>query len=126
MHSLISAKIFGQVHALIPLKLLTQLIFVTQITVITVVTVQEVEDNMSSYKTIPMSTEEIQELFLNQGTHYKIDLASSKLQGEAFITYIANMQMDCSLPLDVEVSSEEGTTLGADYVWDNLFGGKLK
>ena len=28
---------------------------------------------------------------------------------------------------DVEVSSEEeGTTLGADYVWDNLFGGKLK
>lgn len=54
-----------------------------------------------------MSTEEIQDLFLNQGTHYEINLEDSKLQGEAFITYIANMQMNCSLPLEVKVSSEK-------------------
>lgn len=62
---------------------------------------------MENIKTIPMSTEDIQELFLNQDVHYSIDLKNSKLKGEAFITYIANMQMNCSIIKDQALSSEE-------------------
>lgn len=62
---------------------------------------------MNNIKTIPMNTEEIQELFLKQDELYDIDLQNSKLQGEAFITYIANMQMNCLLPLEVAVDSEK-------------------
>jgi hypothetical protein len=62
---------------------------------------------MSDWKKIPMSTEEIQELFLNTSKHYTIDLKNSALKGEAFITYISNMQMNCSLAIDETVPSEE-------------------
>lgn len=52
---------------------------------------------MSNLRTIPMSTEQIQEIFTNADMHYNIDLKNSTLKGEAFITYIANMQINCSL-----------------------------
>jgi hypothetical protein len=62
---------------------------------------------MNDWKKIPMSTEEIQELFLNTNKHYTIDLKNSALKGEAFITYISNMQMNCSLAIDETVPTEE-------------------
>lgn len=61
---------------------------------------------MEKLKTIPMSTEDIQELFMNQDHHYNIDLLNSKLKGEAFITYIANMQISCSIQKDSQLDSE--------------------
>ena len=54
-----------------------------------------------------MSTEEIQELFLDQNLHYDIDLANSKLKGEAFITYIANMQMNCSIEFNKDLATQD-------------------
>ena len=62
---------------------------------------------MKNLKTIPMSTQEIQELFLSQDTHYQIDLLNSKLKGEAFITYIANMQINCSIEKDSLLESRD-------------------
>lgn len=58
-------------------------------------------------KKIPMSTDEIQELFLNPEKKYIIDLRNSKLKGEAFITYIANMKMKCDLLKDLELDKNE-------------------
>lgn len=52
-------------------------------------------------KKIPMSTDEIQELFLNPEKKYTVDVSNSKLKGEAFITYIANMKMKCELLKDL-------------------------
>lgn len=54
-----------------------------------------------------MSTEEIQQVFLNTDSHYNVDLKNSKLKGEAFITYIANMQINCSLAKVEGTPSEE-------------------
>lgn len=54
-----------------------------------------------------MSTEEIQQVFLNTDSHYDVDLKNSKLKGEAFITYIANMQINCSLANVEGTASEE-------------------
>lgn len=54
-----------------------------------------------------MSTEEIQQVFLNTDAHYTIDLKNSKLKGEAFVTYIANMQINCSLATVEGTSKEE-------------------
>jgi hypothetical protein len=62
---------------------------------------------MGSTKTIPMSTEELQDLFLNPAKSYVIDLKNSKLKGEAFITYISNMKMKCSLLKDTNLTKEE-------------------
>jgi hypothetical protein len=62
---------------------------------------------MTTLKTIPMSTQEIQEIFLNSELHYNIDLNNSTLKGEAFITYIANMQINCSLATDDQTPKEE-------------------
>lgn len=61
----------------------------------------------NNIKTIPMTTDEIQELFLNPDREYKIDLKNSRLKGEAFATYLANMKMRCSLIEDSELPSEE-------------------
>ncbi|WP_127714897.1 hypothetical protein [Halobacteriovorax sp. HLS] len=61
---------------------------------------------MENLKTIPMSTEEIQEIFLNSDLHYNIDLKNSTLKGEAFVTYIANMQINCSLA-DIDQTPKE-------------------
>jgi hypothetical protein len=58
----------------------------------------------NSIKKIPMSTDEIQELFLNPENKYIVDLENSKLKGEAFITYIANMKMKCDLLVDPNLS----------------------
>lgn len=62
---------------------------------------------MSNIKTIPMSTEDIQELFLNSNAEYLVDLKNSALKGEAFVTYIANMQMSCSLVVDPSTEKKD-------------------
>jgi|GEM_PF-3776760 hypothetical protein len=58
-------------------------------------------------KTIPLSTEEIQQVFLDPSAHYTINLNDSKLKGESFVTYIANMQINCTLETRAETPSEE-------------------
>ena len=62
---------------------------------------------MEKIRTIPMSTEEIQEIFLDNSLHYNIDLKNSTLKGEAFLTYIANMQINCSLMAIEDTPTEE-------------------
>ncbi len=62
---------------------------------------------MSNIKTIPMSTEDIQDLFLNANAEYIVDLRNSALKGEAFATYIANMQMTCKLLVDPQTVKAE-------------------
>jgi hypothetical protein len=57
-------------------------------------------------KKIPMSTEELQELFLNTGVHHTLDFRNSALKGEAFLIYVANMQLSCSIAADSEVPTE--------------------
>jgi hypothetical protein len=58
-------------------------------------------------KTIPMSTEDIMDLFENQDQAFQIDLAGSILKGEAFITYVTNMKIKCSLIPSPLVKTEE-------------------
>lgn len=54
-----------------------------------------------------MSTEDIQDLFLNANAEYVVDLKNSALKGEAFVTYIANMQMSCTLMVDATTPKQE-------------------
>lgn len=58
-------------------------------------------------KKIPMSTQEIMELFENPNQKFDIDFANSVLKGEAFITYIANMKIECSLLESEAITAEE-------------------
>lgn len=82
---------------------------------------QEGEDNMSSVKTIPMSTDQIQELFLNPGNSYIVDFKNSKLKGESFITYIANMRMKCTLMPDPELDQKEKFDILTQFLEFNYF-----
>jgi hypothetical protein len=76
---------------------------------------------MTSVKTIPMPTDQIQELFLNPTNQYEVDLRNSKLKGESFITYIANMRMKCTLITDPELTSEEKFSTLTHFLNFNYF-----
>jgi hypothetical protein len=80
-----------------------------------VVTDQEEEDNMSDTKTLPFKTEDLQKLFTDK-SHVNIDVKNSQLKGAAFIAYITNMRIECSLLDDVELPFEEKETLLKEFL----------
>ena len=56
---------------------------------------------------LPLTTEQVQELFLNLDNRYVVDLEDSTLKGESLITYLANMQIKCTLDLSSSIPTEE-------------------
>lgn len=58
-------------------------------------------------KTIPIPFNEISDIFLNIDKTYRLDLKNSKLKGESFVTYIANMKLKCELINDSSLEKEE-------------------
>jgi hypothetical protein len=58
-------------------------------------------------KTIPIPFNEISDIFLNIDKTYRLDLKNSKLKGESFVTYIANMKLKCEVINDSSLEKEE-------------------
>lgn len=58
-------------------------------------------------KTIPIPFNEISDIFLNIDKTYRLDLKNSKLKGESFITYVANMKLKCEIINDESLEKEE-------------------
>lgn len=62
---------------------------------------------MENAKTIPIPFNEVSDIFLNPDKKYLIDLKNSKLKGESFIIYLANMKLNCYLVKDPELKKED-------------------
>jgi len=75
----------------------------------------------SNIRAVPMSTDELQELFLNPEISFQIDVGKSKLRGESFITYLSNMRMKCSLLESDTLPYEDKEEILKSYIKNAYF-----
>jgi hypothetical protein len=62
---------------------------------------------VSDFKTLPLSTDDLIKLFENPNEVLRIDYQNSTIKGQALLTYLANVKINCSLENIQELSFEE-------------------